>query len=422
MGLEAGTYIQDLNQSNPVGATDPKAQGDDHLRLIKSTLKNTLPNASRAFYFNSAENITGNLTVDSADENKLVTADASGGAIAVTLPVSSISTGMFVYFVKTDNSANAVTIAPSSGTINGAANVTLTKQYSGLVCVWTGSTWLAFRFVISGGEGNQDIDGNLNVDGTLTVVGASTLAALTLSGLLTTNGDVLINKHLRQTETLLTDAATIAWDMATTGPNVRINLGASRTLGAATNLKLGQRGHILVVQDGTGGWSLTLNSAYKQPGGQTECDLDKSANGETLFDYEVVTDSGATQVVKLTRRYSEVAKAVGFYREYDLGVVGANTLKTQTHDLGRYPSAVMLYLENTSADLGWAVGDRVLLPSGSVTDSGGGGNTEGVTVVANTANVRVATGINGIAIHNRTSRDFTRITDANWKYILRIYE
>lgn len=43
MTLEAGTYISDLNASNP-SATDPKSQGDDHIRLVKSTIHNTFPN------------------------------------------------------------------------------------------------------------------------------------------------------------------------------------------------------------------------------------------------------------------------------------------------------------------------------------------------------------------------------------------
>lgn len=42
MGLESGTYVNDLVVTNPL-ATDPKSQGDDHLRLIKTTLKNTFP-------------------------------------------------------------------------------------------------------------------------------------------------------------------------------------------------------------------------------------------------------------------------------------------------------------------------------------------------------------------------------------------
>jgi hypothetical protein len=43
MGLEAATYISQLVATNPVGATDPRSQGDDHLRLLKTTLQNTFP-------------------------------------------------------------------------------------------------------------------------------------------------------------------------------------------------------------------------------------------------------------------------------------------------------------------------------------------------------------------------------------------
>ena len=47
MGLESGVYISDLNASNPV-ASDAKSSGDDHLRLIKSTVKATFPNITGA--------------------------------------------------------------------------------------------------------------------------------------------------------------------------------------------------------------------------------------------------------------------------------------------------------------------------------------------------------------------------------------
>ena len=45
MALETGTYISDLVVTNPT-ATDLKSQGDDHLRLVKSTIKNTFPNVT----------------------------------------------------------------------------------------------------------------------------------------------------------------------------------------------------------------------------------------------------------------------------------------------------------------------------------------------------------------------------------------
>jgi microcystin-dependent protein len=47
MALETGTYISDLVSTNPAGS-DALAFADDHLRLIKSTLKNTFPNITGA--------------------------------------------------------------------------------------------------------------------------------------------------------------------------------------------------------------------------------------------------------------------------------------------------------------------------------------------------------------------------------------
>ena len=45
MALETGTVINDLVITNP-GAGDQKSQGDDHLRLLKTTIKNSFPGFS----------------------------------------------------------------------------------------------------------------------------------------------------------------------------------------------------------------------------------------------------------------------------------------------------------------------------------------------------------------------------------------
>jgi hypothetical protein len=47
MALESGTYISDLVATNPPSG-DPVSQADDHLRLLKSTVKATFPNISSA--------------------------------------------------------------------------------------------------------------------------------------------------------------------------------------------------------------------------------------------------------------------------------------------------------------------------------------------------------------------------------------
>lgn len=47
MALETGSFISDLVSTNPT-ASDAKSQGDDHIRLLKSTVKATFPNVTGA--------------------------------------------------------------------------------------------------------------------------------------------------------------------------------------------------------------------------------------------------------------------------------------------------------------------------------------------------------------------------------------
>lgn len=64
MALETGTYISDLVVTNPTSA-DPKSQGDDHLRLIKSALKATFPLFTGAVAVtHTALNYIANVTSD----------------------------------------------------------------------------------------------------------------------------------------------------------------------------------------------------------------------------------------------------------------------------------------------------------------------------------------------------------------------
>jgi microcystin-dependent protein len=56
MGLESGTYIEDLVASNPLG-TDGKAQGDNHIRLIKQVLQNQFPSLGQDAVTGTAEDI-----------------------------------------------------------------------------------------------------------------------------------------------------------------------------------------------------------------------------------------------------------------------------------------------------------------------------------------------------------------------------
>lgn len=71
MALETGTYISDLVVTNPT-ASDPKSQGDDHLRLVKATVKTTFANITGAVTPTHTElNKLAGATMTTAELNKL---------------------------------------------------------------------------------------------------------------------------------------------------------------------------------------------------------------------------------------------------------------------------------------------------------------------------------------------------------------
>lgn len=63
-------------------------------------------------------------------------ADASTGAITLTLPTTGVSNGTVYTFIKTDATANAVVLA---GSINGTRNYTLTTQFKFVQLIASGS-------------------------------------------------------------------------------------------------------------------------------------------------------------------------------------------------------------------------------------------------------------------------------------------
>ena len=74
-----------------------------------------------------------------------------------------------------------------------------------------------------------------------------------------------INNNANASTQVLTDGATISWNVAA-GMVATVTLGGNRTLANPTNLKVGT--YILhVIQDGTGSRTLTFSSSYKWPAG-----------------------------------------------------------------------------------------------------------------------------------------------------------
>lgn len=71
MGLESGTYIDSLVATNPT-SDDPKSEGDNHIRLVKSTVLNTFPNIDGAVTATQAElNTMDGITASTAELNTM---------------------------------------------------------------------------------------------------------------------------------------------------------------------------------------------------------------------------------------------------------------------------------------------------------------------------------------------------------------
>jgi len=229
-------------------------------------------------------------------------------------------------------------------------------------------------------------------------------------------------KPVIKTIETLTDAATIAWDMNARPNNVRVVLTASRALGLPTNLNTGQSGNLIIQQDGTGGWGLTFNAIFKQPGGNTFFDLDKAANAKTVFAYEVIEDHTATKVILLTRLWSEGKTGFGFYKDYQF-TLGDTAIRTIAHGLGRHPTLVTAYLQCTTTDLGYSVGERVVLAGTTNTDSGGGGNRNGWSISHDATNVYVVLG-DTVAIFQKQAviGILNSIDTLKWLGFVRVYE
>jgi microcystin-dependent protein len=147
MGLESGTWIEDLVVTNPT-STDSKSQGDDHITLIKRVLKNSLKRTSgRPVYFPTTVSLVANYTVLDTDENTIFRCSTTAGAFSITLPntLTTANAGWKIIVVKTNPEANPVFIVPPTGALDGFTKVRRTQENKATEVMWTGSGWVVTR-------------------------------------------------------------------------------------------------------------------------------------------------------------------------------------------------------------------------------------------------------------------------------------
>jgi DNA/RNA-binding domain of Phe-tRNA-synthetase-like protein len=157
MALETGTYINSLNASNPV-STDGLSQADDHLRLIKSTIKSTFAN------------IDGAVTSTEDDLNIVSGASAAGVTAAefqylngvtsaiqtqfdnLTSAKANLSGASFTGAVDVNNTLTANALALD----NGSSDWTFEVSSNHLLIKYAGTTKLRLQT-----DGDLEVTGNV---------------------------------------------------------------------------------------------------------------------------------------------------------------------------------------------------------------------------------------------------------------------
>ena len=67
--------------------------------------------------------------------------NATAANIVVTLPQGASATGALFSIIKTDATANTVTISPATGSINGVATKVISAQYTNIVSQSDGTNY-----------------------------------------------------------------------------------------------------------------------------------------------------------------------------------------------------------------------------------------------------------------------------------------
>ena len=147
MGLETATYISGLAASNPL-STDPKNQGDDHLRLIKSTILATFPNITGAVSASHTElgyvaGVTSAIQTQISGKASTTTPTITGlRETKAALGSNSIDLATGTYFSKTISTNTTFTLSnvPATGTaISFILDLTNAGAYT--ITWWSGVKW-----------------------------------------------------------------------------------------------------------------------------------------------------------------------------------------------------------------------------------------------------------------------------------------
>lgn len=150
MGLETATYVADFVSTNPP-SSDLRAQGDDHLRLIKAVLQAQFPLANRPFPIPTTYTKTDDYTILSTHDNATFYADTSVRSHTYFLPTLGVSdAGWQCTIIKSTSDTNFFIIRRAAGGNLNSGQLSLALTRRGIpgvrtVCTWSGAAWFVSR-------------------------------------------------------------------------------------------------------------------------------------------------------------------------------------------------------------------------------------------------------------------------------------
>ncbi len=134
------TFTSNFNFNKPnVNSADDEDIWGGQLNENWDSLDSLLLNSSDS----TTDTKTTTYTIVTSDRNKLILADATGGAFTITLPpAATASDGFTVAIKKIDISSNEVTVqGDASEQIDGSNTLALDDQFDSNVLVSDGSSW-----------------------------------------------------------------------------------------------------------------------------------------------------------------------------------------------------------------------------------------------------------------------------------------
>jgi len=281
----AGYTTVSLGSAATVTLTENQGSGDQSRSAIIE-FKGTVGGAHDAIHVLIPNNSKTYIIKNSVSYNDATDAVILKVAGNTGVTIGGASTALFV--------TNGTTVLPVAQTT--FTNITASGNLAVL-----GTTSLS---------GAVNIVGNAAVGGTLTVAGAVSLAstlnvagatsvggAATFSSTVTVSGKGKFMTGAFAPVVTLADAASVVPDLNTS--NVfAVTLAGNRTLAAPTNTStnIGATGHIFIVQDATGGRTLSYNTAYQFPDGTVPVLTSTSGAVDVLF-YAVRTTAKVDSIV-----------------------------------------------------------------------------------------------------------------------------